>query len=397
MPSVPEEGTRGPARASVRAASSAWSAVRIDAGQTVRAVVRAARHEGRERDLAAQSLKSALAALLAWLLASWLFTDSLTLMAPWVAVVLVQATVYQSLSQGIRQTVAIVLGTALATGTALVLESQALVLVLVLPVALLVGNLERFGSHGITVATSSLFALLGGPVTPQVSAERVGAAAIGALVGIAVNALIRPPRYLRDAQAAVRDATDEAADTLADLAVALDLGAADEALREAHHRAEYLPRRVTAVDAALEWDRESLRLNVRRRSTGSVLPSDYTTYDVVHAVQQVVDNTRGLARILRESTDRTSPEPALPDWFVQEYGRCLLAAAAAVEAYGRYVTGADSEEQRELTDAVGRASHSLDRIDARLDLSALPDVGAMEILGPLLSDTRRLVRGLDAG
>ncbi|MBC7267555.1 MAG: FUSC family protein, partial [Streptomyces sp.] len=62
--------------------------------------VRAAwRGPGRERDLAVQSLKAAAAALLAWLVAREWLGDPMALMAPWVAVVLVQATVYSSLRQ----------------------------------------------------------------------------------------------------------------------------------------------------------------------------------------------------------------------------------------------------------------------------------------------------------
>ncbi|SOD66861.1 Aromatic acid exporter family member 1 [Streptomyces zhaozhouensis] len=375
---------RGGASRLLWSAQRSWEAVR-----------RAARGPGRERDLAAQSAKSALAALLAWLVASWLFTDSLSLMAPWVAVVLVQSTVYRSLADGLRQTVAIVLGTALATGTALLLDDQLLTLVVVLPVALLMGNLDRFGAQGVTVATSTIFALTGGPVTPLVSAERVGAAAVGAALGIGVNALVRPPRYLRDAGAAVRDATDEVAGVLEELAGVFDAGAWDDAPRVAE-RARQLPRWARATRAAWEWDRESLRLNVRRRTTESVLPSDYTTEDVVHTVRQLVDNAEGLARVVEEGAARTAEEPALPDGLMPTYARCLRDTGAAVDAYGRYVTSAGGEERRELTDAVARASASLERLTARVAPSELPDVGAMEVVGPLLSDARRMVRALDA-
>ncbi|MBU7596434.1 hypothetical protein JGS22_001945 [Streptomyces sp. P38-E01] len=377
------------------AVRTAWYAVRQDLGLARAAAVRAVRRPGRERDLAAQSLKSALAALIAWVLAGWLFTDSLSLMGPWVAVVLVQSTVYQSLSQGLRQTVAIVIGTVLATGTALVLGSQVAALLLVLPAALLLGNLRQFGAQGITVATSTLFALVGSPVTLQISAERVGAAVIGALVGIAVNALVRPPRYLRDARAAVRDATDTVARTLDELADALVEGVDEELARSRRREADQLPARVEAVRAALAWDRESLRLNVRRRSTSSLLPSDYTTHDVVHTVDQLADTTRGLTRIVEASAERSGSEPAIPDWLAHDCARCLREAARAIEAYGHYVTGAESEVQHELSDGVYRARTGLDRLATRVDLTAVPDVGAMEILGPLLADTRRLVRALD--
>ena len=393
-PPQDEQPQHTPVPARLRAG---WSAVLESTRQVGSAMVRAVRHAGRERDLAVQSLKSALAALLAWVIATWLFTDGLSLMAPWVAVLMVQSTVYRSLSQGVRQTVAIVIGTALATGTALVLDNkQLLALMVVLPIALLMGNLQRFGSQGIVVATSSIFALTGGPVTPLVSAERVGAAAVGAVLGIAVNALIRPPRYLRDSRATVRDVTSEISQILAGVAASVEENDQDEATRLSQ-RAQQLPRRVTDVRSALEWNRESLRLNVRRRRAENVLPTDYTTGDVVHTLDQLADNARGLARVVEESMERTAEEPALPEWLRQTYARGLQDAAAAVEAYGRYITSVADAERLDLTDAVERAFANLDRLSARIDMTSLPDVGAMEIIGPLLSDTRRVVRALHAG
>lgn len=390
-----QDGDHGGA-ARVRAhVHSGILAARRDAGRIVEASRRAAREQGRERDLAAQSLKSALAALLAWALATWLFSDSLSLMAPWVAVVLVQATVYQSLSQGIRQAVAIAIGTALATGTALVLGHQVLALALVLPVTLLLGNLPRFGTQGVAVATSAIFALAGGPVTLVVSAERVGAALVGAVVGIAVNALVRPPRYLRDAQAAVRDLATENAGLLDDMGEGVAGGFDEETAEGWHYRADRLLTRVTAVRSALEWDHESLRMNVRKRRSGSALPRDYTSYDVVNTLYQLVENTRGLTRVLRESTERSPDSQAIPDVLAQTYGRCLGDVGAAVEAYGRFVTTADEGVRYELADAVRRSSAGHDRLSERLQLSSLPDIAAMEVLGPLLSDARRMIRQLD--
>ena len=370
-------------------------AVRRELGRVREAASRAVREQGRERDLAAQSLKSALAALLSWALATWLFSDSLSLMAPWVAVVLVQATVYQSLSQGMRQAAAIAIGTALATGSAVVLGHQVLALVIVLPLTLLLGNMRSFGSQGVYVATSAIFALAGGPVTLLISVERVGAALVGAAVGIAVNALVRPPRYLRDARAAVRDLTTETADLLSDLAEGVEEGPDEETAEDWRGRADRLPARVNAVRSALEWDRESLRMNVRRRRSGSALPHDYTSYDVVNTLYQLVETTRGLTRVLRDSMERSAQSRAVPSAVAQTYGRCLADVGAAVEAYGRFVTTADDEVRYELRDALHRASAGHHRLSEKLDLSALPDVGAMEILGPLLSDTRRIIRQLD--
>lgn len=374
-----------------RLMGKAWRNVTEEASRALRAV-RAVRHPGRERDLLAQSMKSALAALVAWALASWAFSNGSSLMAPWVAVVLVQATVYRSWSEGARQAAAIALGTALATGTALIVGHPVVALVLVLPITLLLGNAHRFGSQGVYVATSAIFALVGGPITLAVSAERVASALIGAVVGIGVNSLVRPPRYLRDARAALLGTAEETAEVLAGLAEVVETDEGDA--REWQWRADRLPQRVDAVRSALEWDRESLRLNMRRRHESGALPTDYTTEGVVHTLHEVVDHTRGLAHAVVARADRADSEPALPPELAQTYARILTDLEEAVRSYGSVVVDADSSAGDALSDSTTRAASGLDRLVTRIDVTGMPDVGAMEVLGPLLAETRRLVHSL---
>ncbi|NJQ06943.1 FUSC family protein [Streptomyces lonarensis] len=370
------------------------AAVRRDTRQLLDAARSAARGPGRQRDLVVQSLKAALAAFLAYALAHALLDDEMTLMAPWVAVVLVQATVYQSVSQGARQAVAIALGTAAATGTALLLDNQAAALVLVLPVALLLGNLPRFGNQGIYLATSAIFALIGGPLTLEVSAQRVVAALIGAAVGMAVNALILPPRYLRDVRRAIRGAAEETAELLRAMAD----GVADD---DIDRRAEgwvsssaRLPRLVRGVSSALEWDRESLRLNMRRRRSGAALPADYGTHDVVSVLGHVTDHTREIVRTLAETGRYASDERALTPQLADSYQRLLRDVADAVELYGPLVTTADREVHQQLESAVERAEAGHHRL-RHLLTEAPPDAAGAEVMGPLLADVRRIVAQLD--
>lgn len=381
-----------------RQAAAVRHAVRRDAALTVRSAVRAVRERGRDRDLAAQSMKSALAALVAWAVAGALLADSPSLMAPWVAVVLVQATVYQSLDQGVRQTLAIVLGTALATGTALALGSQVAALVLVLPVTLLIDNVPSLGSQGVYVATSAIFALVGGPITPAVSVERVTAALIGAVTGIAVNALVRPPRYLRDAQETIRSTCTETADVLRDMAEGLT-GEPDR--RRAGtwvDRAERLPRLAGGVDSALRWDEESLRLNIAHRRRGPALPPEYTSRDVVNALWHVADHTAEVARTLRDAAEEEAardggPAARFPAELREDYRVLLLAVAEAVVAYGAFVTSRGDREQDTLDEALARANAHHERLRGRRPDPAVARP-AVEIIGPMLAGARRIVRQL---
>ncbi|MEV5315950.1 aromatic acid exporter family protein, partial [Streptomyces sp. NPDC052610] len=156
------------------------------------ALRRAWTEPGRERDLAVQACKAALAACLAWAVAGWWLGAPMAFVAPWVAIVLVESTVYRSIAHGLQQVAAIATGTVVATGTALLLDSTMLAMGLVLPAAVLLGNWRRLGSQGIYAATGALFVLTMQPVTIAGSAARIAEAVFGAVVGILVNALVRP-------------------------------------------------------------------------------------------------------------------------------------------------------------------------------------------------------------
>jgi hypothetical protein len=118
---------------------------------------------GRERDLVVQSLKAAGAALLAWLVGSVWLGDPLALMASWVALILVQATVYSSLRQAAQQLAAIRAGIVLASAAPAVTGSTPGHAGPVGPRAVMLpANWPRFGDQGVFGAASAVHARRGG-------------------------------------------------------------------------------------------------------------------------------------------------------------------------------------------------------------------------------------------
>ncbi|MCZ9341787.1 aromatic acid exporter family protein, partial [Streptomyces sp. TRM76130] len=144
------------------------------------------------------SLKAAGAGLLAWLVAGVWMDDPMALMAPWVAVVLVQATVYSSVRQAGQQFAAICVGTLLASGAQALTDDTTVALAVSLPVLMLLANWPRFGAHGTYTATTAVFILASGTVSEYAVVHRLEQAALGAVIGVAVNALVLPPVHLRD-------------------------------------------------------------------------------------------------------------------------------------------------------------------------------------------------------
>ncbi|MEU8455234.1 FUSC family protein [Streptomyces griseoaurantiacus] len=343
---------------------------------------------GRERDLLVQAVKAALAAFLAWLAAGWWLQAPVAFVAPWVAIVLVESTVYRSIAHGLQQLAAIATGTVVATAVALALNSTLPAMAVVLPATVLLGNWRRLGSQGIYAATGALFVLTGPSVGFATSAARIGEAVFGALVGIAVNALIRPPTYLRSPRAALHDAAEEARSVMEDVADGLD-GADWDAARagEWHERALHLSRLVDQARSALGWSRESLRVNPRRRARAVTGPG--SAYDdAVTVFDYVAVHTAGVTRTVLETAgeDRTLSWPGAP--LARPYAAFLRQTAEAVRLYSEARFGGGSAE--ELGKAVEGLRDTLGELRRRFSDAATGDPEDLATYGTLLTQARRL-------
>ncbi|MFD5710476.1 aromatic acid exporter family protein [Streptomyces pharetrae] len=371
------------------------------AGETVRRQARTARETvhrawaepGRERDLAVQAGKAALAAWLAWAVAGWWLQAPMAFVAPWVAIVLVESTVYRSIAHGLQQLAAIATGTVLATAAALLLDSTMAAMALVLPAAVLLGNWRRLGSQGIYAATGALFVLTFQPVTVAGSAARIAEAVFGALVGITVNALVRPPVYLRSTRAALEDAAGEAERILEAVADKLTSAEWDaEAAGSLHERALRLGRLVEQARAAVGWSRESLRVNPRGRSRAVSAPGQDHD-DAVTVLDYVAVHTAGVTRAVLEACADDREEPRPGPGITEPYAAFLRNSAHAIRLYttSRFAPGGrDRQADRELREVVEDLGRTLDDLRRRLPRAVPDDPDALATYGTLLTQARRL-------
>ncbi|WP_457751408.1 FUSC family protein [Streptomyces mirabilis] len=368
--------------------------VRRHGGMAVPAVRRAWRGPGRERDLTVQAGKAALAACLAWAVAGWWLRAPVAFVAPWMAVVLVESTVYRSLAHGLQQLAAIAVGTVVATAVALVLGGTMVTMVVVLPAVLLLAQWRRLGSQGIYAATGALFVLTDGRVTLVTSGARIAEAVFGAVVGITVNALVRPPVYLRDTRAALKDAADEAERILSAVAQALADGEWEEhSARAWHERALRLGRLVDQARSAIGWSRESMRGNHRGLGAGGIPRPGKGYDDALAMLDQVAVHIAGVTRTVLEialhddEAVRTDPQITGP------YADFLRHTARAIGLYGQTRFAATSTEQtadRALREAVDELRRSLDELHRKLPGTVRDDPDALATHGALLAQARRL-------
>lgn len=299
-------------------------------GRTVRGAVRGS---GPERDTVVQSLKAAGAAVTAWALTGWWLNAPLALMAPWTALALVDATVYRSLRSGLQQLVVIVLGALLASAAMAATDGSTLgAMLIVLPVMTLVGTHRRLGAQGIYGATTALFVITYGAYSLTEVGHRLMETAIGAVIGIAVNALILPPVHLRNVHDQLRRLPRESAELLQIMAQGLrdeEWSATDAA--GWHDRGRRLGQVLRALASAREWTAESSRFNpgFRLRRTGPPPPPPEKA-DAVweRAVAHLQAITRTLAGTAGEKARLTAPGAA----FLRRYADLADEAATLCQA-----------------------------------------------------------------
>ncbi|MES4891083.1 aromatic acid exporter family protein [Streptomyces sp. NPDC096012] len=364
-----------------------WQASARDLYEAVRWVRRAGAGPGRERDLTVQALKGALAAWVAWAVAGWWLHAPVAFVAPWVAVVLVESTVYRSIAHGLQQLAAVAAGTVVATAVGLLLHDPVVAMAVVLPLTMLLGQWRRLGSHGIYAATGALFVLTNGSVTVTTSAARLGESLFGAVVGIAVNALIRPPLYLRDSRSVLRDATEEAHDILRAVADGLAEGRwnAEEA-GAWHDRALRLRQLVAEAHSSVGWSRESLRGNLRLRRAGTAPAVGKEYDDAVVVLDYAAVHTAGVTRTVLEAAaeDKPAPRPEV----AHRYAEFLCRTADALWLYGD--SRFSDERYDELHKAVADLRETLQELRRDLVRSLPDDPDELATYGTLLAQAHRL-------
>ncbi|MFC8224820.1 FUSC family protein [Streptomyces sp. NPDC057287] len=302
-----------------RWAGREWAGVR-------RSVHNAFEEPGPERDTLVQSLKAAAAAIIAWALTGWWLQAPMALLAPWTAVALVSSTVYQSLRIGAQQFAVIALGTLWGSIAMTITYDQTMAaMLLTLPFMTLLGNYRRFGSQGILGATTALFVITYGSSSTSTVGHRLLETLIGAVVGIAVNALILPPVHLRSVRDRLRRLARESADLLDRMADGLR---EDDALQKAedwHAEASRLTMSLQGVADARYWATEGARWNPggRLRRTGPPPPpfaEDIRWSGVCTRILTVAGTLNGI-----HGDDAGLPAP--PSRFVAELAAVLEQAA----------------------------------------------------------------------
>jgi hypothetical protein len=322
-----------------------------------------------------QVLKTAAAAVLAWIVCSFVAPGQVPVFGAIAAIIVVQPSVNQSLSRGIERSIGVIVGVVVAYLSALVLGSAGWVILVAIAVSLLVGWALRFPqSSTVQIPISAMLVLALGAQTPDYAVARIIETVLGALIGIFINWLIVPPIALQPAQEAIAALGREVAATMDGLAAVLSRPT-DEAYRSGLLVEARLLRPMQAkADAAITAAVESLRFNPRRSNHREQIDSDR---ELLAMLVIVVTRVLGMARALNDRFDDTLHREPTARAIGEELRRAAHDLRLVMQHSNLPVDEEESLGEDELT------------LTAPLQTIA-PDPTHWILIGSLLEDLRRV-------
>jgi uncharacterized membrane protein YccC len=208
------------------------------------------------------------AAIASFVVADLVFPDTVPLLAPLTALLVIQITPVSILRSGLERVISVVLGVSVAIGFTSWVGLTWWSLGTVVALSLLLGQALRLGGNTIEIAISAMLVLGVGTATAESAAwKRIAETLVGAGVGVLSN-LVYPPRVTtEDAAAAIEGLGADLARLLESATHDLDDAETSEVL--AARAPDWLgqARRITHdipnVGSALIRAEESRRLNLR--------------------------------------------------------------------------------------------------------------------------------------
>ncbi len=343
-----------------------------------------------ERATFLQLVKAAAASGLAWALADALGSE-LPVLAALAALLAVRVTVYQTLRGGVQVVIGVVVGVYAAQAVGALVGVNGWTISILMLAALLLGRAMRLGQQSNEVAVSALLAVALGA---RYGTARLYDTALGAAVGLAVNALVAPPQLVDDAGRELRGIGEDLGILARDVAAGLTGNWTLEQARGWLRRARELNGDLTDAEDKVEKGDESVRYNPRRAADAELV-ARFAEARV--ALDHVVHILRSITRTLVDLVDRgvsESERAALSD-----LAPVLTALADAVKAFGRLQSrGPHSwiRDRRALEHALVAARIQRREYDDRRRRAPLPEEGAAtRMLVAVLVDVDRLFRELD--
>ena len=288
----------------------------------------------RAHGLGERVIKSAVAAVVAWMLAGLLPDNPAPILAPLTAIFSINLTIAGSMRDAIQRVAGVVFGILLAVLVSEYLGASALAIFIVILVSFYVGRRLGLDPGGIQqIAVSALLIVLGATSNAVDVAARLHFAniLIGTGVGLLLNASVAPPNYLPDARKRLLDVGHAIQDDLRMIAEAVRTGISNDEAVTTLHLARETNAKLLDLDTTISQARESLQFNLLGRRQRDVLGL-YQQADL--ALEHASIQTRMIARALADATAQDAPQEWLaPDALGGPLADLLDMAVATLDAH----------------------------------------------------------------
>ncbi|WP_010202944.1 FUSC family protein [Salinibacterium sp. PAMC 21357] len=320
-----------------------------------------------------QVVKTSVAAVIAWVVASLALQQPLPIFAAIAALLVVQPSVTQSIEKGIERSIGVVAGVVIALGAGQLFGDQSWVILSVIIISVLVAWALRLSAGSANqIPISAMLVLALGGQNAGYAVERIVETIIGALIGLIVNLAIVAPVFVSPARVAVASLTKKTATVLESLARALTTPQSDAELRKLLDDARLLRDLRDAASTALRQGANSLTLNPRRSKHHRMLRRETELFDILTVL---VTRTLGMARAIHDRYDTN----LMDDPVVISIARELERAAHDLRLRGRAPDERESE----------RPTRELLTLTAPLTVLT-PHPQHWILIGSLLEDARRV-------
>ncbi|MFJ9030660.1 aromatic acid exporter family protein [Streptomyces sp. NPDC102274] len=340
-------------------------------------------------------MRSAAAATIAYVVALWLSSEPAPLTAPLTALLVVQVTLYSTLTTSIRRVNAVVAGVLVASGFSVLVGLTWWSLGLIIVASLLVGRLVRVDEFVPEVAISAML-VLGVTRVASTAWDRVLETLIGAVVGLLFNFLFVPPVWVRTAGQSIEDLSRRMRQLLLRIGEGLTEPTPVERAADRLHEARRLDHDISEVDADLRQAEDSVRLNPRVKEGllhRVVLRTGLDTLEICTVVLRV------LARTLTDLAKERTEEPLFPQDVGIALKELLARIANAVVSFAVLVTteasqSAETAESR-LAEDLRAANVSRERLAGLLLEGVQRHPRQWQLHGALLAEIDRILDELD--
>lgn len=326
--------------------------------------------------------KVAVAAGIAWAVAVLADPHSRPYFAPLAVILIVQPTVYDSLSRAFQRVAGVVLGVTAALAVSRFLTLSGWSIAIIVFAGLLIGWSLRLGPQGVVqVPVSALLVFAVGSATPDYGARRVVDTLIGSAIAV-LAVLVSPPapapeRVVSNALTPLHRCRD----ILTQIGPAIGSAWTLEQAEAWRKEALALFEATTRARRDYEAHQLTARWNARARRQRVVLER---ADEALRVGDRIAIQTRSITRALVDGAPAARPMPAV--------GAMLVSTASAIEAYAAWVASpGESADRQRLSDAIRVAGQTSGQAVTRAQRRWRDDPAQWLTFGTILTMSQRIL------